>query len=168
MSQDTVEQAKIRLLRCDTCKTLEELPDFDGPPDYDTALQYLLSQHRTPEGHPHVGRLIDVEKRAWDMPNLRQALIQQITAGISPGLDAFGTQFYDVKDTFKEDAMLCYAQHNRPKEGCPDFNSESKRLMPDTAGDRKEAGLSKAGMPVIHLCSFCPVRAYYERKSRGD
>lgn len=168
MSQDTVEQAKIRLLRCDTCKTIEELPDFDGPPDYDVHLNYLLSQHRTPEGHPHVGRLIDVEKRAWDMPNLRQALTEQIMEGMSSGLDVFGTNHYAVKDTFKEDAMLCFRQHNRPKEGCPDFNSASKRLMPDTRAERKEAGLPVEGMPVIHLCSFCPVRTYYERKSRGD
>lgn len=168
MSQDTVEQAKIRLLRCDVCKTLEELPDFDGPPDYDTALQYLLSQHRTPEGHPHVGRLIDVEKRAWDMPNLRQALIQQITAGGSGGLAEFDSEFYSVRDTFKEDAALCYEQHLRPKDGCPDFNSPSKRLMPDTKADRKEAGISQQGMPVIHLCSFCVMRPIMEKKARGD
>lgn len=167
MSQDTVEQAKIRLLRCDTCKTLEELPDFDGPAEYDVHLNYLLSQHRTPEGHPHVGRLIDVPQKAWDMPNLRQALISQISAGISPGLDAFG-DFYSVKDTFKEDALTCYAQHLRPKDFCPDFNSPSKRLLPDTKADRKEAGLPQHGMPVIHLCSFCPMRSIMEKKARGD
>lgn len=164
MSQDTVEQAKIRLLRCDVCRTLEELPDFDGPPEYDTVLQVALDRHRTPEGHPHIGRLLDVPKRAWDTPPLREALLQQIQQG-SKGLAEFDTSYYDVRNTFQDDAMACYRQHNRPKAGCPDFNSESKRLKPDTKGDRKELGLSEKGMPIIHLCSFCPVRSYYDAKA---
>lgn len=164
MSQDTVEQEKIRLLRDDDTLTLEEIPWFDGPPEYDTALQVALERHRFPNGEPHRGRLIVVEKRAWDMPNLRKALIDQIWEGRSKGLAEFDSSFYEVKDQFKEDAMTCFRQHGSPKEGCPDFRTEGKRLLPDTKADRKEAGLSSRGMPVIHLCDFCPVRQYYARK----
>lgn len=167
MSPDSATEPKIRLLRCDVCHSLEEIPDFDGPPDYDVILQVTLSRHRTPSGDPHIGRLIDVPERAWKIPVLRDALIRQISEG-SRGLKEFDTTYYDVQDTFREDALICYSQHLRPKEGCPDFNSESKRLMPDTKGDRKELGLDTRGMPVIHLCSFCPCRSWYENKSNEE
>jgi hypothetical protein len=65
--------------------------------------------------------------------------------------------------------MICYSQHLRPKGACPDFNAESKRLMPDTKAERKEAGLDpKRGLPIIHLCSFCPVRSFYDSKAAGS
>lgn len=169
MNQNASTETKIRLLRCDVCKSIEEIPDFDGPPDYDVLLQVALSRHRHPNGDPHVGRLIDVPERAWNMPPLRDALKQQILEGVSSGIAEFDKNFYDVQNTFREDAMLCYSQHNRPKEGCPDFNSHSKRLMPDTSAERKEVGLDPhRGMPVIHLCSFCPCRSYYERKHNEE
>ncbi len=164
---DTAVNEQIRLLRCDDCLTLEELPDFDGPPEYDTLLITLTSRHQFPNGEPHKGRLIKVEKRAWGLENLKAAILEQIWQG-SKGLAEFDATHYEVKQTFHEDAMKCYAQHLRPTEGCPDFNSESKILRPDTKAERKEVGLTQKGMPIIHLCSFCPVRSYYERKSRGD
>jgi hypothetical protein len=167
MVPDTETQEQIRLLRCDDCLTLEELPDFDGPAEYDTLLIVLTDKHKFPNGEPHRGRLIKVEKRAWGMSNLKEAILQQIWQG-SKGLAEFDSTHYEVKQTFHEDALKCYAQHLRPQEGCPDFNSPSKILKPDTKAERKEIGLSPQGMPVIHLCSFCPVRSYMERKARGD
>ena len=167
MSPDAATETKIRLLRCDVCHSLEEFPDFDGPPEYDVLLQMMLRKHHDSAGTAHVGRLIDVPKRAWEIPALRKTLIQQITQG-SRGMAEFDSTYYDVQDTFREDALICYGQHLRPKEGCPDFNSDSKRLMPDTKGDRKEIGLTTRGMPVIHLCSFCPVRSYYDAKARNS
>lgn len=167
MSQDSATEPKIRLVRCDVCHSLEEIPDFDGPPDYDVILQVTLQRHEDPQGTRHKGRLIDVPERAWNIPVLREALVRQISEG-SRGLNEFDQSYYDVQDTFREDAMICFSQHNRPKEGCIDFNADSKRLMPDTKGDRKELGLSTRGMPVIHLCSFCPVRSYYDSKAQGS
>lgn len=164
MSQDSATETKIRLLRCDVCRSLEELPDFDGPPDYDVLLQVALSRHRHPSGEPHIGRLIDVPERAWNNPHLKAALLRQIHEG-SRGLTEFDESYYDVQNTFREDAMICYSQHLRPKGSCPDFNAESKRLMPDTKAERKELGLTQRGMPIIHLCSFCPVRSFMDRKS---
>lgn len=129
-------------------------------------LQVTLSRHRTPEGHPHVGRLIDVPEKAWNIGRLRQALIQQIHEGLGgDGLDSSFSGFYDIQDTFREDAMFCYEQHLRPKGACPDWHADNKRLMPDTKADRKEAGLDPKGMPTIFLCSFCPVRSFMERKA---
>lgn len=40
--------------------------------------------------------------------------------------------------------------------------------MPDTKDDRKELGLSPQGMPVIFLCSFCPMRSFMENKANEE
>lgn len=159
----------IRVLRCNTCGTLEELADFDGPPEYDTALEYLLSKHEFPSGERHIGRLIKVEERAWKLDNLRNAIIEQIKGG-SPGIAAFDPSYYHVRDTFKEDALKCYSLHLRPKEGCPDYKSDRKMLVPDTKAERKDLGLPKPGLgasPVQWLCQHCPVDAYYKHKASG-
>jgi hypothetical protein len=160
---------KIRLLRCDDCKTLEELPDFQGPYEHDILLETLLSRHET-EGHRHRGRLIDVPKRAWDLPNMRQALMVQIMQG-SPGLAAFSPGFYDVRDTFRDDALKCYHLHNRPTDGCPDYHADRKMLLPDTASERKEIGLPKprkGTVPIHYLCDFCPLDGVIKAKQRKD
>jgi hypothetical protein len=168
MSQDAATDAKIRLLRCDVCKTLEEIPDFDGPPEYDVILEVTLARHKTPEGHPHIGRLIDVPQRAWEIPGLRKTLLEQIQAGGSKGAAEFDAEFYNVQNTFRDDAMACYSLHNKPKGACPDFNSERKQLKPDTKTARADAGIGTKGMPIIHLCSFCPVRSFYDQKANEE
>jgi len=166
MVQDISVHPKVRILQCFDCGTLEELPDFDGPPEYDVLLEFALSHHET-GGHRHVGKLYDVEERVWRMTSLRDQIIEQMKGG-SKGLAAFDPAFYTVRDTFKEDAMLCFNLHLRPQEGCGDYRSDRKRLLPDTKAERKEVGLSMESAPKRWLCDFCPVSAYYERKRRGD
>ena len=166
MSQDTVVHPKIRILHCHDCGTLEEIPWFDGPPEYDSLLEIMLSRHET-NGHRHIGKLYDVQERVWQARNLRETIIRQIKGG-SSGLAEFDEHFYETRDTFKEDALACYSKHLRPKEGCPDWRADSKILRPDTKKDRKEVGLDMSGAPKHWLCSHCPVSAYYARKERGD
>lgn len=166
MSPDTAVRPKIRLLHCHVCKTLEELPDFDGPPEYDAILEVALSRHET-EGVRHIGKLYDVEVRVWEKRNLRETIIRQIKGG-SEGLAAFDPEFYNVRDTFKEDALKCYSLHLRPKGGCPDYRSDRKLLVPDTKAERKEAGLTMERAPKQWLCSFCPVQSFVESKRHGN
>lgn len=163
MSTDTDAHAKIRLLHCHDCGTLEELPWYEGPADRDFALEYLLLQHET-EGHRHVGKLYDVEQRVWELENLRNTIIEQIKGRGSTGLAAFDPEFYNTRDTLREDAAKCYQIHLRPKESCVDWRSDRKVLVPDTKADRKDVGLSMEGAPRQFLCDFCVVRSYYERK----
>ena len=175
MTTDTATTAdQVRLLRCDTCgPPVEEVPwssdDINLPADYDEALLYVLSRHRTPAGEPHIGRLILVEKRAWDMPNIRHALLEQVWGG-SRGFGELDVRYYDTQNQIRADALTCYAKHLRPQEGCPDWRIESKRLLPDTREDRKDVGLATdpRARPSTWLCSFCPCNAWYSRKSRGD
>jgi hypothetical protein len=165
---------RVRILRCDTCgPPLEEIPwssdDPNLPAEYDDALLYVLSKHKHPSGEPHIGRLIVVEKRAWEMPNLRRALMEQIWKG-SRGIAELDLAYYDVRDQLRSDALACFQRHLRPTEGCPDWRSDSKRVVPDTKSERKDVGLATdpRARPAIFLCDLCPCRTFYERKSRGD
>ena len=163
MSQVGSEKSEIRLLFCYDCKTIEELQDFDGPPEYDSVLEYALSQHET-NGHRHVGKLYKVEQRAWDIPNLRNAIIGQLRGG-SAGLSEIDPEFYNTRDTLKEDALKCFSKHLRPKEGCSDWRNDRYMLRPPTKADRADIGLSMDGAPRRWLCDWCPVRSYYEKRA---
>ncbi|MFD9947195.1 hypothetical protein ACFWYW_23915 [Nonomuraea sp. NPDC059023] len=160
-------EPKIRLLLCGTCTTIEELPDHHGPVESDDLLAYLASRHRFPSGTPHAGgQLFDVEEKHWRNTETRKQIVDQINARSGEGL---GRSFYELKDTFKEDAFTCWKKHNRTTN-CGDFKSEAKRLTPDTAAERKAAGLGKARSNRF-LCEFCPhfsVVMQRMRAARGD
>jgi hypothetical protein len=161
---------KIRLLFCETCNSIEELPDFDGPVQYDTLLEIAASRHRTPSGDPHIGKLFDVDVAMWAEDSVRRQIIEQIKGKGSKGLAEFDATFYDTRSTFHEDALKCYQDHLRPKGACPDWMSDKKILLPDTKAERKAEGLaspSSAPGPKVRLCDFCPAKRYYADKARG-
>jgi hypothetical protein len=149
----------IRLLVCRDCKTIEELPDFDGDPRDDVLLNISVQKHQRPI--EHIGLLFKFPVKYWVVPKVQEEIIKQIRGG-SEGLDAFQKNFYATKMTFAEDAMTCYADHNRPKGQCADYKSDKKILKPDTASERKDAGLDKPGTtgPKVYLCDFCPVKSF--------
>jgi hypothetical protein len=164
---DVSVDGKLRLLYCRTCKTIEELPDFSGPPEYDTLLQVLSERHRSPAGDSHVGNLFDVDIQVWANDDARREIIRQIKGGGSKGLDEFDAAFYDTRNTFFEDAAECYSRHLRPKAACPDWMSDRMILLPDTKSERKSEGLAapaKAPGHKVHLCDFCVVKRYYARR----
>lgn len=157
--------AYLRILFCLDCGTLDEVPNFDGPPEYDDLLEYAASKHETPSGLRHRGQLFTVEENVWRNDEARRGIVNQLREG-SKGVAEIEPSFYNVRDTFKEDAMACYKAHRRPKEDCADWRSERKRLLPDTKAERKDAGLSLRPVgPARYLCDFCPVRAHYEKKA---
>lgn len=161
----------IRLLRCLVCKTWEELPDYEGPTDRDYLLEITLEKHKFDSGDPHVGKLFKVPVKAWTSAEQRKAILDQLGAGASAGLDAIDPEksFYDTKSTFMEDAMKCYKAHNQPKIGCPDYGHDKKRLLPNTAKERGELGLPKPEHlegPKIYLCNFCPMHSVVTSNKR--
>ena len=165
--QETGE--KIRLLFCETCNTIEEIPDFDGPPQYDTLLEISVQKHRTPTGDAHIGKLFDVDVAMWMDSNVRHQIIDQIKGKGSKGIAEFDATFYDTRSTFQEDALKCYQDHLRPKGACPDWMSDKKILVPDPKAERKAEGLaspSQAPGPKVHLCRFCPVQRYMAKKAQ--
>ena len=154
----------IRLLLCFVCNSIEELPAYEGPSDHDYLLQISVEKHVFPSGEPHKGKLFILPIKTWANEGNRKAIIEQLRGGGAAGLDALTPEgnYYATKMQFAEDAMDCYKRHNRPQIGCPDYGTPEKRLLPDTAKERKEVGIESpenAPGPKIYLCNFCPMHS---------
>lgn len=161
-------QTNVRLLLCHECKSLEELPDFNGHPERDALLNALVSKHRYPSGTEHRGQLLRVEQKHWDSPSTREAIVAQIRSGAGhTGLDP---AFYEAKNTFQEDAMSCWAKHLR-NPGCNDYKSDEKLILPDTQADWKAAGIKRpqklGNGNDRYLCEFCPVHSLVVEAARA-
>lgn len=158
------ERPKVLLLACYTCKSVDEIPyddrfPFGNKPGHDQNQNPFL--HATVARHPdHKGMLADADLAVWQHEDGKKQIVDQFQKGGSPGLDVFGTNFYETKANFSADAMTCYSQHNRPKGQCPDYKSDKKILKADTAKERIDAGLDPSKLPKMHLCDFCPVKSY--------
>lgn len=144
----------IRVLQCFSCKTLEVLPDYEGHPDGDEFLRKASEVHNR---GGHLGNLLRVDRRDWDTPSTRDQLVEKIWE--SSGHSGFDPTFYATKDQYTYDAAVCYQKHNRP-ERCGDYKSDRMKLMPDTAAERKAAGLGKFQSNVF-LCQFCSQHAVW-------
>ncbi len=149
---------KLRLLICHDCREVIELPDFTGPPEYDVLLDQAVSAHRFPNGEEHVGALADVEKEKWDDESVRQEILKRI--GKPEKETGFGGEFYAAKNTFAEDAMKCFNEHGRPKQGCIDYKDERKRLGNPTSEGWRQG-------PRVYLCDFCPIKTWVVTQQRS-
>jgi hypothetical protein len=172
---DELEPDRINLLVCKQCKTIQEIPYTKtgkslGEGRYDQSDNPFIDMYIGDcQRAGHFGVLTDCLTVAWmGNPALKESILkqikEQILGGGSKGLDILGTNFYNVKDTYSADAMSCWKIHNSPKGQCPDYKSDRKELKPDTAKERKEAGLG-ATKTKIHLCDFCPVKMYNQQKA---
>ncbi|MFD4858483.1 hypothetical protein [Streptomyces atratus] len=146
---------EIRILRCDQCKTLEEIPDYTGDPNQDHLLQALIARKHTAEsGVTHVGQLMKVEKKHWESPTTRKEILRQLgkeTTGLDP-------EAYLADAAFRAEAMECWKKHLRVAE-CSDYKTAERRLTPNTTKERKEAGLPKyRSERDVYLCDFCPAK----------
>jgi hypothetical protein len=159
---------QIRLLACQNCRTIEELPDFNGPAEYDTILQYVLAQrHQPPHAPAHIGQLFKVDKKHWQDPGASQQIAEQISLKMGGGETGLGHTFYDTKNNLVADAFKCWQKdHNRVK-ACPDYKSDSKLLTPDTKNERREEDMGKfvpgKSGPKRWLCEFCPVHSLVQQ-----
>jgi hypothetical protein len=150
----------MRLLRCFTCLTLEELPDAPKgvdpnaiEPGQDPLLDDLIERHRSrPECGGRSGQMFQVADADWRDEKRREEILRQMgveTTGL-PG------EFYEVKATFHEDALKCFDRHNRPEGYCIDWKDDSKRLGRATP-EGKAWQKQNQDAPTMHLCDFCPV-----------
>ncbi|MDX3260749.1 hypothetical protein PV336_16130 [Streptomyces sp. MI02-2A] len=154
----------VRLLQCLDCKTLEELPDYQGDPRGDHLLEVMVQGHKFPSGTEHRGHLHRVEKKHWDSPTTRATIEAQIRE--KSGHTGLDPNFYAAKNTFQEDAMSCWKAHQR-NPGCSDYKTASKQLTPGTAAERKAAGLPKyRSAQDRFLCEFCPVHSLVVQAAR--
>jgi len=169
MSDD--DEVWIRILVCNVCRSIQEIPDYDGPPKMDVLLEYRVAEHRFDSGNPHRGFLARVKASDWAKKTYRDAINDKFaveqgftTPGDGVGL---GQTFYDLKGNFQTDAMVCWKQHNRTTD-CGDYRAKSKELLADTKADRKAEGLSTAprDRPKHWLCDYCPVHSVVTQKRR--
>lgn len=154
---------KLRLLLCHTCRTVDELPDYHGPPEHDVLLEDIVSRHRFSDGTEHIGKLADVAEEDWRDSYRRNQILEQIKAAVEKST-GMPSEWYATKATYQEEALKCYGQHHRPKEGCIDYRDSNKRL-----GNPTRAGW-QAG-PRVWLCDFCPCHRWVEtqvRYQKGD
>lgn len=162
------EGPKIRILYCWDCKSIEELPDFEGNPDDDVLLSVLIERHES-AGVQHAGSLFKIGVKLWSQEKYRNEIITQMRDQVGGGLDNLDKGYYETRATFYEDAMSCYKSHNRPQDDCGDWKAENKRLIPKTDALRKEAGLetaAKSSGTRVYLCDFCPVKSNVMTKQR--
>lgn len=152
---------QIRVFYCWNCRMFDEIPDFQGRPEDDDLLAILVERHQS-AGVPHSCTPFRVGVKIWSNEKVRMAIMKQIREQTNGGLDELDPNYYATRSMFYEDAMTCYTAHNRPKGDCGDWKSEKKRLLPNTAAERKEVGLSspeRSGATKVYLCDFCPVKS---------
>lgn len=172
VESDDRADAKIRLLICKTCSTIDPLPDWDGPAEYDDTLLSRVGQHQfdgSNRGHDmDLGR---VSEKSWNDPKVRPELLKEIAHNVGTGkAEGLGQTFYDVRSTYAEDAMRCWRFEHGRTSNCDDYMSSKKLLLSDTRGDRVELGLDPKARGRTHLCKFCPYESVVQgrkNKARG-
>ena len=161
---------KLRLLYCKTCHVLEELPWMPRRLNQeDPFLENMVRKHEHGKPSDVAGhcQLMDVPVVFWNNPQKRDALVRQIYNELSPGLDAIAPGYYDLKNNLSADALQCYVKHNKPTDGnCSDWHADNKKVYPDTAAERKDAGLGKRTEGTFqYLCSACPVAVVRQQRA---
>lgn len=158
---------KTGLYICFICKEINEISDYEPKEaDRDTRIGYLVEQHVNRHRSVEDRNLIEwcslgfVPTSMWDNSEYKREITKKILEG--NGLTGFDAEFYATMDTFKEDAGKCYNSHGRPDYtaiGCQDYLSANKELKPNTAVERKAAGLPSYDSVKVKrsfLCEHCP------------
>ena len=116
---------QIRLLRCTRCKTLEELPDYQGDPRNDAVLDHLVAAHQ--QRHPFHDDpdafLLRISETVWRRN--KKEIHKKIWEDLKDG--GFVPEYYATKNTFMA----------------------SSRLGGGSAGKIPPCGKSAAGMSLI-------------------
>jgi hypothetical protein len=168
---DDSSHAKIRLMVCPVCRTIDPLPAFDGPDEYDETGQARATLHMFDDNRFHPFIVGTVSEESWNNPRLRPHIVDKVSQEINPvpagDGDGLGQEAYDVKNTFAEDAMRCWRiEHNRTKD-CGDWKIDRKRLIPYTQAERKAEGLPHRARDIrsnTYLCDYCVMRSVKQSK----
>lgn len=148
-----------RLLVCNTCKTVDTLPDYASENDpeakHDHHLRDAIDVHMRKFGGPpdrHKANLFtiaDDELALIDSSRLQQA--------VHDGrLEAF---LKEERENYKNDALRCYELHNRPTYGvgygvgCRDYRTKERAIGRTTGLPPEEWN---------YVCDFCPYHSYVE------
>jgi hypothetical protein len=161
---------KTGLLVCFVCHTIDEIPNYMAEEaDNDPRIGFIMQRHLN--RHPSTRDRLSTEwaslgeapTKYWKDPSYRKQITEQILKG--NGQTGFDAEFYDVQNQMKEDAAKCFQSHNRPayksntQPKCADYMTLPKEIKPDTAAERREAGLQSYDDTKLkreYICSYCP------------
>jgi hypothetical protein len=151
----------MRLLYCNACRTIDEVPDYEGSDKVDPLVEEVVRKHNVKDPMTHGGgqyspmRLMKIDDLEWMVD--REKVVKLINeSNKQVGMDPWVGESHN---TFLEDANKCWRQHRQPKEGepCIDYWSESKRIGRPTAEGRAALKENyKLGTKDPHLCLWCP------------
>ena len=159
----------MRVLKCGKCRTIEEVPDYDGPEggentmEYDYFLKFFTDDHVNKGCTREDFTMFRFPTRFWIVPKVKEGIVAQLQEG-AQGLDVFGTSFYDTKSNFQADAMACWIKEHNQTKDCGDYKTDKKKLQPGTAKERMGLGLEESKSKV-YLCDFCPVKSLVQKKA---
>jgi hypothetical protein len=161
----------MRVLKCTKCRSIEEVPDYEGPEggentqEYDLVLKFFTDQHVNKNCKRDDFTTVRFPTRFWIIPKVKASIEQQLKEG-AQGLDVFGTDFYNTMNNFTSDAMSCWVREHNQTEDCGDYKAEHKMLKPGTSVERAALGLEKEGSgPKVYLCDYCPYKSLVQKKA---
>ena len=180
-----------RLVACHMCKLLQRFPDVppktpkiparmiwkeghttreatfrddDGNavmvPAYDPALEDFVERHEhgledSAFTHGGVIQVWAVDEKTWQSIDI----VQRIRGELHEATQ----QWYDDRDTYREEATQCYNDHGNPTldSGCPDYMSDAKLI--GRAAYRDEDGREHHIPQQFrqYLCYQCPYQQSY-------
>lgn len=167
----------MRLLLCRECKTLEEIPDYEGPVELDHLLNELVRRHNEKDAQypedkkPHdgpVATLMKVENRDWELH--RGAILERMRSKDQ----GFGEPWIqEAHNTYKEDAHRCWIAHRKPGRDdtldCPDYRSDNRRIgRPTPEGRKVVKELYKLKVKDPHICDWCPYETTVQTRKNWD
>ncbi len=161
--KDDLGDNGLRIYICNDCKNFIPIPS-DGTPPY--KFDYLL--HKIEDDHGFRGHnfaIVSVDKKAWEDTQGQKIIISQLKNAIAGGDTGLGSEFYEVKNQYHEDADACWKAHNRTLS-CEDFKTPKKIIMPDTVKERRAEGLGEY-RSNLHICNFCPMSSVIESRIRS-
>jgi hypothetical protein len=156
-----------RLLVCRECRTIDELPLYDGPKELearDPILDNVVRRHVQKHGDlsTEAAALLVAPEDVCNCAKCRgQATFWQghrddVLKGLGERWTGFHPEHYATFDTYREDALRCYSLHRRPKgTDCIDYQVDNRRLTPEAWKGRE-----------VFLCDFCPVNSAVETAKR--
>lgn len=148
------DDTKIRLFRCDVCKTVTRLPFFEGP-GYDAVLEDACQRHM--HGRP----IEETSGRLYVITERELALLEKAkTRSEMSELFGLNTQeMFEIKNDLTTDAGLCFNRHHRPSQACIDWYDKSKALGRHVGVPAEERR---------YLCDFCVVSAWVLTQRRKE
>ena len=146
-----------RLLTCQTCGTMYRMKDYDGPVQYDMELIELCNRHlgqaANPDPDAHKSIIIRCDQNTWDKLGDETQIKKELAKN--------EWEVRELRDDLKVEALKCFSRHNNPKQGCIDYEDESKTIG-------RKIGVPKENRQ--YLCNYGPAQAFVThgiRKKKG-